>query len=151
MTDESIREAISWAEKELKKFENANNQCIRLLHTGEIAIDERDYLPIFITLAQQYLDAGEEVEEKKYNDDEFERGQCSICGHSEEDTRRLEVNFFNTARSQCLLILVKKEEEIRELKESSTVRQRMRFCDKISDLETKLSQMSKAARVEKKK
>ena len=111
MTDQSIREAISWTEKELKKFENANNQCIRLLHTGEIAIDERDYLPIFITLAQQYLDAGEMVEERK-------QGHSDILISTPQEVKIGQwafINGFNAARSQCLLILVKKEERIKEL------------------------------------
>ena len=113
MTDQSIREAISWTEKELKKFENANNQCIRLLHTGEIAIDERDYLPIFITLAQQYLDAGEMIPDAM--DIETEITAAYKFYEKSGDLRKCFQDLGESIRSQCLLILVKKEEEIKEL------------------------------------
>ncbi|MFH1247928.1 MAG: hypothetical protein V1490_02100, partial [Candidatus Omnitrophota bacterium] len=91
MTDQSIREAAEELKtiKDMKSFITAGDGQIQALN---IAID----------ILQQYLDAGEEVGEKNKED-------MTINPNYRDG--------FNTARSQCLLILVKKNEQITELKQ----------------------------------
>ena len=111
MNDESIREAIT-------VVTNAVNYM-----SGDA--NEKDYR-VLIELAQQYLDAGEMVEEMK-----------------DESSGRERTDFprgFNTARHQCLAVLAKqKDERIKSEKE---------WADKVINLQIKLDQMSKSAGVE---
>lgn len=138
MTDQEIKEVV-----EVLKREHDS------IMFAERYLGIKKALGVVIDLAQHYLSAGEMVEEKKglFVVEAQDGGHWVMTEYADG---------FNSARSQCLMLLVKKEEEIEELKETFSkyggleiVKTMREYDNKIKELQSQLSQMKEAASVDK--